>query len=152
MKDKPRFMISILGLQKTIRWCSALGLPYFWIFLEGLNFTFSKISNGERTQMYGENPLLGRLGALYSSGGALFFFLLEHFAKCRISFGHRIPRKLFARRKYGFGMITGFIFCPDEHCRMLPHVAGAVDCFVCAVTDIFLSLRVTVQMFLVDGC
>ena len=85
-------------------------------------------------------------------GAHCFFFLLEHFAKCRISFGHRIPRKLFARRKYGFGMITGFIFCPDEHCRMLPHVAGAVDCFVCAVTDIFLSLRVTVQMFLVDGC
>jgi hypothetical protein len=45
------------------------------IFLEGLNFTFSKISNGERTQMYGENHLLGRLGALYSSGGTLFFFL-----------------------------------------------------------------------------
>ena len=69
------------------------------IFLEGLNFTFSKISNGERTQMYGENPLLSRLGALYSSGGTLFFFFakFEHFAKCQISFGHRIPRKLFAR-------------------------------------------------------
>ena len=81
MKDKPRFMISILGLQKTIRWCSALGLPYFWIFLEGLNFTFSKISNGERTQMYGENPLLGRLGALYSSGGTLFFFSIRAFCE-----------------------------------------------------------------------
>lgn len=41
------------------------------IYLEGLNFTFSKISNGKRTQMYGENPLLGRLGALYSFGGIL---------------------------------------------------------------------------------
>ena len=77
MKDKPRFMISILGLQKTIRWCSARVA----IFLEGLNFTFSKISNGERTQMYGEKPLLGRLGALYSSGGTLFFFSIRAFCE-----------------------------------------------------------------------
>ena len=86
------------------------------IFLEGLNFTFSKISNGERTQMYGENPLLGRLGALYSSGGTLFFF-------CKIRAFCEVPNLLWSSYSEkvvcqvdldGFGMMTGFIFCPDE--------------------------------------
>ena len=82
MKDKPRFMISILGLQKpsdgAVHWgCHIFGGVKLHLF---------------QKKQWRTNPNVRRKPSSWQAGGAVFIW--GHFAKCRISCGHHIPRKL----------------------------------------------------------